>query len=1245
MNLRRWFSILTVAIASLSARDLAAQTDVIRGKVIGPDSAALPGVQVSVTSISGNVTRTARTDTKGNFSISFPNGDGDYMVSFSAMGFAAKRFEVKRTVDQEFLVADAKLARAAVTLDAMTVQQARNKPNRNDALATDISGSERGLTSGLLGADQAGDLAAMAGSLPGFTYIPGANGDPGGFSVFGLDPSQNLTTLNGLPFSGNNLPRDAGAASSVQTSPYDVASGGFSGGNISIRARSGNNFIRRSMSFVGQAPSATWTDAAGRASGAAQTYGSFGGALSGPISFNKAYYFTSVQFDNTTNDLQSLLTTDATALRAAGMDPTLADSALRSLPTGMPRFAGASDTHLNRSGRLFGSFDITPPTSNTGTAYNITYNGSFAKNTPSLISALDLPAHGGEQSNWSLGVSGRHNAYFGFGILTETSVGTSASGNELTPFLDLPSGSVRVSSNLGGGSPVVRTINFGGNQIRSTNNSLQQSFRNTLSWFSSNNKHRLKMTTELNYSHSSSSVFSNEFGTFSYQSLADLASNTPSSYSRQLNSRDATIGNLTAGWSLGDSYRPNQDLQVQYGVRVDGNHFMNVPSANPQVEALFGERNQNVPTPVLFSPRVGFTKTLGTAPDVVAFDGQFRAPRAVLSGGAGVFQNFANTGQLSQVLTNTGLPGGIQQLQCVGTATPTANWTTYEQFADSVPSVCANGAGASTFTSTAPNVSLFAKNYIAPRSLRGNLAYRAPIFGGRFMASINNQVNYSPNQTNAYDLNFRPSSNQFTLGDEGGRKVFVDPAIINQSSGLISATGSRGTTSFNQVNEIRSDLRSFGELAQISVTPYNWNFNWRWSLNYTYADNREQTRGFTSTAGDPRDVEWSRSGFDTRHTLGYTFGYLFFGVLNFSWNQQFISGAPFTPMVSGDVNGDGRSFNDRAFVFTPATAADPAVASGMQSLLANGSKAAKECLSSQLGALAGRNTCEGPWTSRASLNFSFDPVKTHMPQRLRFNFQLLNPLAAFDLALHGENSLHGWGQTPSPDQTLLFLRGFDATNKRFIYDVNQRFGSTSLQNTLSRTPVKLSLTMSYDVGPTLERQSLSQQLDRGRSMLGAKLTEQMFKSMYSSGPVPNPLGQILRQADTLELTRVQADSLAALNRWYTIRLDSIWTPIGKYLGDLPDHYDQSLAYDRYLEGRRASIDLLIKIVPTVKSLLTPAQIRKLGSFIGPFIDERYLLAVRESNMGANGAGSFGFGPVGFDGGVAIGGGDRVIIIR
>jgi hypothetical protein len=104
-----------------------------------------------------------------------------------------------------------------------------------------------------------------------------------------------------------------------------------------------------------------------------------------------------------------------------------------------------------------------------------------------------------------------------------------------------------------------------------------------------------------------------------------------------------------------------------------------------------------------------------------------------------------------------------------------------------------------------------------------------------------------------------------------------------------------------------------------------------------------------------------------------------------------------------------------------------------------------------------------------------------------------------------------------------------------------------------------------------------------------KMPEMMWKQLYVRGPVLNPLAQILSNADSLQLTRVQADSVAALNRWYTVRLDSVWTPIAKEFAELPANYSQDAAYARYREGREASVDLLIKVVPHLKGMLSSAQ--------------------------------------------------------
>ncbi len=214
-------------------------------------------------------------------------------------------------------------------------------------------------------------------------------------------------------------------------------------------------------------------------------------------------------------------------------------------------------------------------------------------------------------------------------------------------------------------------------------------------------------------------------------------------------------------------------------------------------------------------------------------------------------------------------------------------------------------------------------------------------------------------------------------------------------------------------------MRSESKQLTVSVSPTSFNSTLTWGLSYVYAQTREQYRGFTSTAGNPLDVAWGRSGFDSRHQFQYRLTYNAFDWVRLGWNGSFRSGTPYTPTVTGDINGDGYS-NDRAFIFNPATTPDTALANGMRSLLASGSGSARDCLENQLGQLAQRNSCQGPWTTTANLTFSFNPIKVRMPQRATLQFQLSNPLGAADMLLHGENGMHGWGQNAIPSNQLLY---------------------------------------------------------------------------------------------------------------------------------------------------------------------------------------------------------------------------------
>jgi hypothetical protein len=84
-------------------------------------------------------------------------------------------------------------------------------------------------------------------------------------------------------------------------------------------------------------------------------------------------------------------------------------------------------------------------------------------------------------------------------VLSESQFGVGVSRDHGDPYLQLPSGRVRVNSVLADGASGVQSLSFGGNQgLSSSSRSVNTSFMNTLSWFDNANRHRIKLGTELN---------------------------------------------------------------------------------------------------------------------------------------------------------------------------------------------------------------------------------------------------------------------------------------------------------------------------------------------------------------------------------------------------------------------------------------------------------------------------------------------------------------------------------------------------------------------------------------------------------------------------------------------------------------------------------------------------------------------------------------------------------------------------
>jgi len=270
-----------------SALSAQPSTDVIRGRVTNPDAQPVPGVEVRATSYAGSVTKTATTDNGGRFTIVFINGEGDYWLDFRKLGFAPKRFEIKKVGDEAVMLADARLSSAIVAIDGMTItgERTRALPNRN-AKDADAGGGERPLTTNGLFPDQAGSLAAMAAGIAGFQLVPGLDGAPDMYSVLGLTGDQNNVTFNGLGSGVSALPPDVLATTSINPYPFDVSKGGFSGAQITIQTIPGSNFSRRALSNATIAPQLEWTDQTAAAQAQKYTNVRIGGNAAGPITYS-----------------------------------------------------------------------------------------------------------------------------------------------------------------------------------------------------------------------------------------------------------------------------------------------------------------------------------------------------------------------------------------------------------------------------------------------------------------------------------------------------------------------------------------------------------------------------------------------------------------------------------------------------------------------------------------------------------------------------------------------------------------------------------------------------------------------------------------------------------------------------------------------------------------------------------------------------------------------------------------------
>jgi hypothetical protein len=138
----------------------------------------------------------------------------------------------------------------------------------------------------------------------------------------------------------------------------------------------------------------------------------------------------------------------------------------------------------------------------------------------------------------------------------------------------VPDGRVLVASQFNDGSTAVTPLAFGGSSPHTDTRQWTWESMSELQLFpASASRHRVKLTADSRLDGYRQDLASNQLGTFTFNSLADLAANRPSTFTRTLNAPIRTGGEWNGYLALGDLWRVSPNLQVMYGARVEGNAF------------------------------------------------------------------------------------------------------------------------------------------------------------------------------------------------------------------------------------------------------------------------------------------------------------------------------------------------------------------------------------------------------------------------------------------------------------------------------------------------------------------------------------------------------------------------------------------------------------------------------------------------------------------------------------------------
>lgn len=1161
---------------------------VLRGRVFASDSTPIRGARLSAVRSDSSTADTAVTGANGVFTLRLAPAR-EYLVRVTAIGFAAQQrsiFIARIAVP----IVDFYAVRLPQRLATVQVTAAkRRRPARQENPATGVMSMQRPFADGFatIGLDRY-DLNSLAASVPG--VVNASTSDVAGFSLLGAPPGQNNVTLNGVEVQLDGLPRDLVMFSGVTGTAVDPSRGGFSGGQVFLRSSSADDLSRRGvhLSYRGFAPSGRqeldW------APGTVMRGEGLSGYASGPIVQGRLYYDLAVEGGRETLIGQGFdRWSRALSYRQVNPDSAaaliVAASAL-GIPT---RFMAAPATTFYST---FVRAELNPDSTR---AFSVTATGS-GRTAPVLAGDLGVGARGTRRSA-SSNVIVDWSQYLHDGtVLNDARLAISSSTRRSAGAQTLPSVVVELRAtpdSLPWAVPVVLNPALAASHRTST---LYQVL-DDITWYAFANRHRFKgsIGTKIDWAvtGSASGAAASDVSTFTFSSLDDLRSSKPVRFTRTFGSDASKVSAVSPFASLGDQWQVTPRLIVQLGLRIDAGWIPTAIALDSVAQRTLGIATDRLPSYAAVSPRAGVWWRYGRRATV---QGAAIEPRGQLRANIGRYVDALRPSVMEPVVRSSNRGDRLRGLYCSGDAAPVPEWSLIPRDPARIPSTC---AGQPRLVTTAvPSIS-FLDRYRPASSWRSSVGWSIN-FATDSRIDFDGTLSLGMNGRAMVDENLRREAS-FVLAAEAGRPVFVDASAIDGSSGLVSLPASRRVPELAEVWRISSPRRSRAAALTTTFVPPS-SASRQFSIAYTLAAGRTEANGFeATTAGDPRVVSYARSPFVSRHQVTVLFEQRVAHAIELTAFARAQSGLPFTPMVASDINGDG-AFNDRAFIFTP-TATDATVAAGMRQLLAE--RRAARCLSSQVGRVAGENSCEAAWSWHLAAGAHVQGGRLGLPRRTTLTIGIPDAIGLADAIAHSGKPV-GWGRDLPIDSDLSRVEGFDPVARQFRYAINPRFGTPLTNGRASNSGAAVTLSLRVALGPDADKQILEQELSALASVPGepdaARLRSRLGRT------VPNVPAAIVRFKDSLSLSNDQVRALSAESRAFVARADSIWKPFAEFLAALRLDYATDEAVRRYRATKLAAYRNAATTAQTARLILTRRQVAELPLFLRRYFDEDYVMS-------------------------------------